>query len=111
MEQPPGRCRMHCFCDFVQEMLGTFVNDGVNGIQTKPVEVVLAYPVDSIVDDQTANSITVHSIVVDGRAPRGLMPVSKYWAVKREIISVWSKVVVDNVEQYGDAALMGSINQ
>ncbi len=50
-------------------------------------------------------------IVVDCRAPIGLVAISEIRAVLRQVISIRSQVVVDHVQQHGDTPCMTSLHE
>src|ERR1035441_1722772 len=88
------------------------VDDRVNRVQTQSVELVFGQPVERVVDEEVPHDFAVGAIEVEAVSPGSRVPISKeLWRVRPEIISFRAKVVVDNIQQNHQSAVMGTLNQ
>jgi len=85
--------------------------DRVDGIEAQAVESIVAQPHQRIVDDEAAHRIAVRPVVVDGRAPVGLIAIGEIRSVPRQIISIRPQVVVDHIQQHADTPCMTSLHE
>src|ERR1039458_621141 len=73
---------------------------------------VFGQPVESVVDEEVPHDSAVEAIEVDAVSPGSRVPISEeLWRVGPEIISFRAKVVVDNIQQNHEPAVMGTLNQ
>src|SRR5438093_11263101 len=80
-------------------------------IQAKRIEVVIRNPFQRIGNEKVPDLIAVSIIKVQGRSPRRLVPIRKIWRKLREIISLGANVVVYDVEDRCEAALVAGIDE
>src|SRR5438067_114728 len=78
-------------------------------IQTKRIEVVIRNPFQRIGNEKVPDLIAVSIIKVQVRSPRRLVPICKIWRKLREIISLGADMVVYDVEDRCEAALVARI--
>src|SRR6266480_2657245 len=77
-----------------------FIHDGVHGVKTQAIEVILLEPVKRIVNKEIADNPASRTIKVDGIAPGGAMATSeKLWSVSAKVIPFRTKVVVDHIQK------------
>src|SRR5260370_39246887 len=87
------------------------VDDRVNRVQAQSVEMVFGQPVERVVDEEVPHDSAVSAIEVDAVSPGSRVPISKeLWRVGPEIISFRAKVVVDNIQQDHQSAVIGTLN-
>jgi hypothetical protein len=97
--------------EFLEKRLRGVVQDGVDGVESQGVDVELGDPEEGIVDEKTTHFIAVRAIEVERASPRGLVALGKVGAVVREIVSVWSEMVIDDVEDHRQTVPMAGLHQ
>ena len=97
--------------DFGDDVLGRIVLDGLDSVEAQAVEVILAQPVESVFDDEAADVQAAGVVVIDGVAPGGFVAAGEVGAELREVISLIAQVVVDDIEEDGEAALVSGIDK
>src|ERR1700693_6073265 len=82
--------------------------DGVNSVETQPVETVLHDPIKGVFGEETPD---LRAAKIDSRAPRGVKILTKHGGrVPGEIIPVRPKMIVDHVEKYHQAVIVRGVN-
>ena len=72
---------------------------------------IFGQPVKRIVDEEVADDSAVRTIEVDALAPRRTVPIGKKLRrIRPEIISLRTKMVVDDIQQNHDSAVMSALN-
>src|ERR1700683_845547 len=88
------------------------INNGVNCIESKSVEVIFGQPVHGVMNEEVADGSAVKSIEIDGVPPGSLVSISKELRrVGIEIIFFGAEVVVDHVEENHQPAIVRALNQ
>ena len=82
-----------------EEWDGTRIEDSMNSVQSKSVDVKLLNPVQRILDEEVADFITVGAIEVQSRSPGRAITVRKIWAVLGKVIALRPEVVVNHVQR------------
>jgi hypothetical protein len=77
----------------------------VNGIEAKSIDVKLGHPVQRVVDDVPAN------FVVERRTPGRFVALGKVRSVRVEVVPFGAEVVVDDVEDDGEAFRVGRVHE
>src|SRR5580692_8882046 len=99
-------------CQFLENVWRGIVDDGVNRVQTKSVEIIFSQPVQRIVDEEITDDPAVWTIEIDTVSPGSTVPIGKeLWRVGPKIISFRAEVVVNDIQQNHHSALMGALNQ
>src|ERR1700683_2674147 len=105
-------CRTDGIRQFGEDIGSGIVNDRVNGIQPKPVKMIFDQPIERVMDEEISNCAAMRAVEVDGVAPRGGVPVGEeLWRVKVKVVSLRTEMVVDNIEEYHQPSLMGTLHQ
>src|SRR6267143_6860749 len=94
-----GRQGINRFGKLGEEWEGTRIEDSMNSVQSKSVDVKLLKPVQRILDKEVADFITVGAIEVQSRSPRRAITVRKRGAVLAEVIALRPEVVVNHVQR------------
>src|SRR3981189_1109524 len=81
-----------------EEWEGTRIEDSMNSVQSKSVDVKLLKPVQRILDEEVADFITVGAIKVQRRSPGRAITVRKIGAVLAKAIAFRPEVVVNHVQ-------------
>src|SRR5689334_23425888 len=92
-------------------MASAEVVDAMNGIQAKPVHVILGKPVQGIIDDEAADAVALLPVKVDGLSPRRVMSVGEAGGKLGKIISFGAEVVVNYVQHNRQSVLVAGIHQ
>ena len=87
------------------------VDEGMDGIQTKPVDPVLHQPLVGIVDDELTDGPVVVPVEIHCVAPRGRVMVIEVGAELGQVVPLRSEVVVDDVEDDPEPLGMGSVDE
>src|SRR5258708_38958852 len=82
-----------------KEWEGTRIEDSMNGVQSKSVDVKLSKPVQRILDEEVADFITVGAIKVQSRSPGRAITVRKIWAELAKAIAFRPEGVVNHVQR------------
>src|SRR6267143_5892330 len=94
-----GRQGINRFGKLGEEWEGTRIEDSMNSVQSKSVDVKLLQPVHRILDEEVANFITVRAIEVQSRSPGRAITVRKIGAVVAKVIPFRSQMVVNHVQR------------
>ncbi len=111
MDGPIGMGRLHLFGDLVDHVRRGVVDDGVNGVEAQPVEVVFLQPVERVVNGEGAQERRVSAVVVEAGAPGGLVALGEDRAEEREVIPLGTEVIVDDVEQHLDPVAVRRVHE
>src|SRR5690606_9916104 len=80
------------------------VEDRVDGVEAEPVDVELLEPVERVLDEEVADRAALRAVEVDPVAPGRAVAPGEELRVGAEIVPLGSEVVVDDVEEKGEAA-------
>src|SRR5262249_60231765 len=84
----------------------------MHGVQAQAIEVELLEPVHRIVDDEGAGHLAARTVEVDGVTPgRLVLAGEEGGSVAVEIVPLGPEMVVDDVEEYGEAAGVAGLDQ
>ena len=92
-------------------MDGRIVEQGVDGVEAQPVNVVVAQPHQGVVDEVAAHFVAAGTVEVDGIAPGRLVVAGEVGAVDAQVVAIGPEVVVDHVEDHGEATLVAGVDQ
>src|SRR3954452_14793940 len=96
--------------EFADDVGLALVEDRVDRIEAKPVEVELVEPIESIVYEKITHRPAAGSTKIDRRAPWRLMSVGEeIRRDRRQIIPLGAEVVVDDVEKHSEPARMARL--
>ena len=91
------------FRDGAEDVACTEIEDGVDGIHPEAINVELLQPHPDVVQDVVAHRVAAMPVIVDGRAPRGLVAIVEVAAEFAQIIPLRAEVVVDHIQEDGEA--------
>ena len=112
MDLPVGDLAADCLCQLAENIGLAVVVDRVDGIEAEPVETIFFEPIESVVDHEVAHRPAQRSVKIECCAPWRMVPLGEeIRRDRREIIPLRAEVVVDDVEENGEAALMASLDQ
>src|SRR5258708_19311257 len=104
--------RAHRLGDLAQDVALAVVADGVDGVEAQPVEMKLLEPVERILDVEIAHRPRLLAVEIDGRAPRRVVALGEELGpVDVEVVPLRAEMVVDDVEEHGEAARMAGIDE
>ncbi len=72
---------------------------------------ILAQPVEGVFDDEAADVRAAGVVVIDGVAPGSFVASGEVGAELREVVALVAEVVVDDIEEDGEAALVGGVDK
>ena len=87
------------------------IEDGVDGIYPEAIEVELLQPHPDVVQDVVAHRVAAMPVVVDGRAPGGLVAIVEVAAEFAQIIPLRAEVVIDHIEEDGEAFSVAGVHE
>src|SRR5215813_15494507 len=70
---------------------------------------VLANPVESVLDKVAAHTITTRLVIVDGVAPRSFVFGGEIRAKETKIVAFIAEVVVNHIQNHGETDFVGSV--
>src|SRR6266545_593095 len=92
-------------------MAGAHVEDRVNRVETKHVDVKIGKPVERVFSEEAPNLVGIGTVEVDGPTPRCRVPVGEVRPVIREVVSLRAEMVVDDVEREGEPSPMAFVDE
>ena len=112
MNRAIGDAPAHRLADLVDDVGRAVVEDGMNRIEAQPVEMKFVEPVERVVDEEIAHWPAPRPGEVDRGPPRRLVALGKkIGRVPRQIISFRSEMIVDDIEEHGEAAGVAGFDQ
>ncbi len=107
-----GYPKTHALGDLVDDVGRAVIDNCVNGIQTKPVEVKFFQPIQGIVNEKVAHRPTMRAREIEGRAPwRVMAPGEELGRDRVQIVTLRAEMIVDDVEKYREAAHVAGFDQ
>ena len=98
--------------EFVEQIGSRIVLDRVDRVEAQPVEMELLEPIFGVLDEKVAHGARVGSVKLDRVAPWRLVPAGEeFGRVEREEIPFGTEVVVNDVKQHCDPALMRRLDE
>ena len=108
----PGKPRPDALRELVEDVGAAVVLDRVDGVEPEPVEMEGLDPVFGVLDDESAHRSGIRPVEIDRVAPRRAMAAGEeVRRVGREVIPLGAEMVVDDVEQHGDAAAVRGLDE
>src|SRR5262247_110623 len=93
-------------------MLGRLVENALRGIQTKAVEVILLDPRARVGEKELAHWPRLRPVEVQGLAPVRMITIGEVdWRELGEIVALGAEVVVDDVEDHGEAMTVRLVHE
>src|SRR5262244_1477360 len=84
----------------------------MHGVQAQAIEVEFLEPVQGVVDDEGAGHLAARTVEVDGITPgRLVLAGEEGGGVAVQIVPLGSEMVVDDVEEHGEAAGVAGLDQ
>ena len=95
----------HHLADLVDDVGPAIVENGVDGVKAQSIELVLLEPIKCVVDEEIAHRPAFGSGEIDSGAPRGMVALGEeIGRNRRQVIPLRAEVIVNDVEQDGEAA-------
>src|SRR5258707_8593 len=112
MDLPVGDMPTDGLRQLAEDVGFAVVLDGVDGIEAEPVEAIFFEPIERVVDHEVAYRPAPRSLKIKCGAPWGVVPFGK--EIRRDrvkVIPLRAEMVVDDVEENGEAARMAGLDQ
>ena len=87
------------------------VDERVRGVEAEPVEAVLLQPMPRVVQEQVADAARAVVVEVHGLPPRRLVLRGEHGTECGDVGAVRAEVVVDDVEEHGEALGVGRVHE
>src|SRR5438046_2961779 len=87
------------------------IDDRMDRVNAQSIDMKFVDPLQRIVNEKPADIVTMRSVEVDRHTPWRLVAIGKVRREFREVISFRTKVVVDDVEEKREAALVTRVNE
>jgi hypothetical protein len=97
--------------DFGEDVHGGKIEDAVNRVQPKAVDVALAHPVECVVDEIASDLVALWPIEVERLTPRRAVTVGEVGPELGQVVSFRPEVVVDDVEDYPEPNAVSAIDE
>src|SRR5690242_9990979 len=97
--------------DFLKEVLRAEIEDPVDRIEAETVAVILLYPVPCVVDDEAPHVVAVGIVVVESGSPGRPVLLGEVRPELAEVVALRPDVVVDDVENDGEAGRMRALDE
>ncbi len=108
----PGDPRANAHGEFVKQIWPRIVLDGVDGVESKPVEMKLLNPIFGVLDEEVAHRPRVGSVELDRIAPgRFVSAGEETGRVEGQEIPLGTEVVVNDVQQHCDPAFVRGLDE
>ncbi len=103
---------MHGAHDLFEDVGVAVIEDGLGGIQAQAVEMELADPIAGIGEIEIAHRPAIVGVEIDGRAPIGDVLLGEVVVGElAQVIARRAKVVVDHIEDDGEAQAVGGLDE
>src|SRR5205085_9636667 len=93
------------------EWSGREIADGVDRIEPQGVDVILGLPVQGVLEEELPDLVAVFAVKIDCCTPRRVIAGGEVVSEVREVISLRTEMVVDDVENDSQAAGMAGVYQ
>ncbi|MNI09774.1 hypothetical protein D3C73_628590 [compost metagenome] len=80
-------------------------------IQTQRIDMKVFKPHAYIVQYQIPLSMTIAIVVIQRITPGRMVFVGKIWTIIREIVSLWTEMIIDDIQNYRNIGLMTGIHK
>src|SRR4051812_35448190 len=101
---------LYLTCQLLQKWNRRRVDDRVNRVQSQPVDVIIAQPHERVIAKETADFVAIRPVEVERISPRRVMARGKVRTEHGQVIATRSEMVVDDIEQYGEPALVAGVD-
>src|SRR5690349_11815499 len=92
-------------------MLRAEIEDAVDGIQTKSIDVEIFQPAQRVLEEESSDLVAAFPVVIDGLSPRSPVAIGEIRTIRAEIVPLRPKVVVDDIERYRKAMGVSGIHK
>ena len=111
MDLAVGDARRTVCGDLADDVGLAVVDDRVHGVEAQPVEMKFLEPIERVVHQEIAHR-PAFAVEIDRGAPRGVMALGEeVGRDRRQVITLGSEMVVDDVEQDREAARVAGLDQ
>jgi hypothetical protein len=87
------------------------VEDAVNRVQAKSVDVIFIEPIERVLDEEAPHAIAAWTIEVKGLTPGCVVTVGEVRTKLGQVIPFRAEVIVDDIEYYSESFAMTGVHQ
>ncbi len=103
------RLRMNGCAQLLEKCLRGGINNRVDGIEPKRIDVVIVHPLQRVLDEIAPHIVAICIGKINRLSPRRFVKVREIRTEIRQVISFRTQVVVNHIERHCDAMLMAGI--
>ncbi len=81
----------------------------MDGVKSKAIEAVVPQPHEGVIDEESADLVTVGLVEIDRLAPGRVVLVGEVGPISAEVVPVWAEVIVDNVQQRRETTFVAGV--
>src|SRR6202451_904875 len=96
---------------FFEEGSRGIIHNRVDGVEAKGIDGEGRYPFQRILDEISGDLVALCVIEIDRLSPRRLVKIREIRTEISQVITLWTKMVVDHIEHHRDFQFMASVNQ
>src|SRR5690606_29439152 len=94
-----------------QKMNRRQIDERMHRVQAKAVDVIVAQPHERVIDKKAPDLVAARSVEIDGRPPRRVIAIRNVRPKSVQVIPGRSEVVIDDVENHGETAMVTGIDE
>src|SRR5580658_3313637 len=94
-----------------QKRLRGGIYNRMDGVESKRVDMKIRYPFQSVLNEISTDLIAARAIEINRASPGGLVEIRKIGTEVRQVVSLWTEVVVDHVEHHGNTFLVARVDE
>ena len=102
---------MNLIGQFFEKSNGRMVENRMHRVEPERIDVAIHDPVKRVLNKIIAYLVAPRTIEIERRSPRRLIPVGEIGAKLAKIISFRAEMIVNDVQNYGQAAPMAGIDE
>ena len=105
------RALVHSQRQFVEKMARGKVENAVNSVYSQGINVKLAHPVNSVVDEELPNLIAMRAVKINCGPPRRSVSFREIRSEIGQVVALRAEVVVNHIQDHGQPAAGGTHRQ
>src|SRR5262245_7618550 len=102
---------MHDLAKLFEEIQRRLIENRMNSVEPERIDVIVGDPFQGIKNEKATDLIALRVIEIQARTPRRFVTIREIGPELRQVISFRTDVVVDDVQNHPQPALMTSVDQ